>query len=105
MSTRVRDLVYDGCAIVRGDISALASMQGALEGVDAVYVCVHTLSPQPGDASGRTFMDVESEGLRNIVTACRTQGVRRLVYVTFLGSLPIRRALGFAVAGKRSNSY
>jgi NADH dehydrogenase len=33
-------------------------------------------------------MEVEMNGLKNIVTACRMHGVRRLIYVTSLGIAP-----------------
>jgi uncharacterized protein YbjT (DUF2867 family) len=33
-------------------------------------------------------MEVEMNGLRNIVAACRTNGVRRLIYITSLGITP-----------------
>lgn len=33
-------------------------------------------------------MDVEKNGLQNIVLACRTHGVRRLIYLTSLGNAP-----------------
>jgi uncharacterized protein YbjT (DUF2867 family) len=85
---KVRDLTALGCEVVRGDMSDLASMQRALAAVAAAYIAVHTLSPQPGDTAGQCFMDVEMQGVRNIVAACRTHGVRRLVYVTFLGAAP-----------------
>jgi len=87
-TAKVRDLAALGCEIVRGDISDLASMQHALESVDAAYIAVHTLSPQHADTSGRGFMDVEMQGVQNIVAACRMYAVRRLLYVTFLGSAP-----------------
>ncbi len=86
--SRVQDLAEAGCEIVEGDISDLASVQHALESVDAVYISIHTLSPQPASTAGHDFMDVERNGLENIVTACRTNGVRRLIYVTFLGISP-----------------
>ncbi len=85
---KVRDLAALGGEVVRGDMSDLASMQRALAAVDAAYIAVHTLSPQPGDTAGQCFMDVEMQGVRNIVAACRTNGVRRLLYVTFLGTAP-----------------
>ncbi len=85
---KVQDLAAIGCEVVQGDISDLASMQHALESVDAAYISVHTLSPQQASTAGQGFMDVEMNGLRNIVTACRTNGVRRLMYVTFLGAAP-----------------
>ena len=85
---RVQDLAQAGCQIVQGDISDPASMQRALDGVQAAYISIHTLSPQPADTSGQGFMEVEMNGLQNIVTASRTHGVSRLIYVTFLGAAP-----------------
>ncbi len=91
----VRGLVRDparlqdqsaGCEIVQGDISDLSSVQRALDAVQAVYIAIHTLSPQPASTAGQRFMSVESNGLENIVTACQAQGVRRLIYVTSLGT-------------------
>ena len=85
---RVQDLATAGCEIVGGDISDLASMQHALRSVQAAYISIHTLSPQHADTAGQGFMEVEMNGLQNIVTACHTQGVRRLIYITFLGTAP-----------------
>jgi uncharacterized protein YbjT (DUF2867 family) len=85
---RVQDLAQAGCEIVQGDISDPASMQRALEAVDAAYISIHTLSPQHANTVGQGFMDVEMNGLQNIVAACRTNDVRRLIYVTFLGAAP-----------------
>ncbi len=86
--SRVQILAKDGCEIVRGDISDPASLQQALNSVDAVYVSIHTLSPQADSTAGQGFMEVESNGLKNIVEACRMNSVRRLIYVTFLGIAP-----------------
>ena len=83
--SRAGDLARAGCEIVQGDISDAASVERAVEAVDAVYISIHTLSPQPGATAGAGFMDVETRGLQNIVTACRRHGVRRLIYVTSLG--------------------
>ncbi len=85
---KVQDLAALGCEVVRGDMTERASMERALESVDAAYIAVHTLSPQGAAAAGQGFMDVEMHGVQNIVAACRTNGVRRLIYVTFLGTAP-----------------
>jgi len=86
---KVQDLAALGCEVVQGDMTDLASMQRALASVDAAYIAVHTLSPQgAGTAAGQGFMDVEMQGVQNIVAACRTNGVRRLLYITFLGTTP-----------------
>ena len=82
---RVEDLAALGGEVVQGDIADLASVQRAMDSVQAVYVSIHTLSPQPGNTPGRQFMAVEREGLQNVVTVCRAQGVRRVLYVTSLG--------------------
>jgi uncharacterized protein YbjT (DUF2867 family) len=68
-----------------GDITDLAAVQRAVAGVEAVYISIHTLSPQPGSGAQSRFMDAEKDGVQNVVTACRTGGVRRVVYVTSLG--------------------
>ena len=85
---RVQNLATRGAEIVQGDVSDLASIRRAVEAVEAVYVSIHTLSPQPASTSRQDFMDVEMDGLENIVTACRAHGVGRLIYVTFLGIAP-----------------
>ncbi len=82
---KVKDLAALGGEVIKGDISDLASVQRAVESVQAVYISVHTLSPQPGSTPGRRFMAVEREGLENVVSACSAQGVRRIIYVTSLG--------------------
>ena len=82
---KVAALAAAGCEIVQGDIGDAASMQSAVAGMDAVYISIHTISPQPHGAAGAGFMDIEIAGLENLLAACRAHGVRRLIYVTFLG--------------------
>ena len=82
---RVRKFEKLGCEIVKGDIADPASVQRAAEAAEAVYISIHTLSPQPGSRPDRRFMAVEMDGLQNIITACRAQGVRRVLSVTSLG--------------------
>ncbi|WP_437837005.1 SDR family oxidoreductase [Sorangium sp. So ce1153] len=79
--------------LVRGDIADRASIEGAVRGCEAVFNCVHTLSPQKGAAPGETFVDTEVRGLENVVAACRIHGVRRVLYVTFLGITPDTRSI------------
>lgn len=85
---RLRDLAAAGCEIVRGDIADLSSVARAMESTQAAYVSIHTLSPQQTGGARPRFMDVEKTGLQNVVTACRSRGVRRVVYVTSLGIAP-----------------
>ena len=85
---RLQDLAAAGCEIVQGDIADLASVERAMESVQAVYISIHTLSPQQTSGARPRFMDVEKTGLQNVVTACRSRGVHRVVYVTSLGIAP-----------------
>jgi uncharacterized protein YbjT (DUF2867 family) len=87
-TSKVQDLADAGCEVVQGDILDATLVEHALESVQAAYICVHTLSPQGANSSDQDFMGVEMTGLQNIVRACETQGVRRLIYVTSIGISP-----------------
>jgi len=86
---KLRNLAAAGCEIVKGDISDSGSVQRAVQSVQAVYISIHTLSPQRSD--GR-FMDVEKAGLQNVIAACRAAGAPRAIYVTSLGISPDERS-------------
>ena len=83
---KVADLAAAGCEVVQGDMCDADAVLRALDSMDAVYVAVHTLSPQPASAPDQGFMDVETAGLRNIAAACLATGARRLIYLTSLGT-------------------
>lgn len=68
--------------VVAGDIMNAADVTRAAAGMDAVYVSIHTLSRQ---ATTGGFMELERQGLANVVADGRAGGPRRLVYVTSLG--------------------
>lgn len=87
-ASRIQDVADAGGEVVQGDILDPASLARALESVEAAYICIHTLSPQGADGSGQDFMDLESRGLQNIISASRVAGVRRLIYVTSIGVAP-----------------
>lgn len=76
------------CELVRGDISDPASIQQALQSMDAVYVSMHTVSPQQAGTTQQGFMDIEKQGIRTIVEACRSTAIRRIVYITSIGISP-----------------
>jgi len=82
---RAGDLVRDGVTVVPGDMLDQAAVHEAVEGVSAVIVCVHTISPQRSATKHQGFMDVEAQGLRHIVAACEKSGVARVLYVTAIG--------------------
>jgi uncharacterized protein YbjT (DUF2867 family) len=85
---KVSDLAALGCEVIQGDLSDAASIARALDGVEAAYISIHTLSPQQTKTAGQGFMNIEMQGLQHIVAACRTHGVRRLIYLTSLGNVP-----------------
>lgn len=84
----VEDLAKAGCDIRQGDITDRVAVESAVDSVQAVYVTIHTLSPQPGASRGVRFMDIERQGLENVLSGCWAEGVRRIVYVTSLGISP-----------------
>jgi uncharacterized protein YbjT (DUF2867 family) len=84
--SKVQNLAELGCKIVQGDISDLESIKNAVKSMDAVYISIHTLSAQPANKNDQNFMDVEINGLQNIATACISNGVKRVIYVTFIGT-------------------
>ena len=89
---KVADLASAGCEIVPGDIADPAAVQRAVAGVAAVYLAIHTLSPQPGSGAGQGFMAIEKTGVQNVIAACQASGTPRVVYVTSLGISPDERS-------------
>lgn len=64
-----------GPETVQADVLDRASLDPALEGVDAAYYLVHAL----GDTDG--FAETEARGARNFAAAATAAGVRRIVYL------------------------
>lgn len=101
---RVEDLAaagYGGCA--RGHLRFRVDRACARLGRGCLHLHSYALA-KPASTPGQGFMDVERHGLENIVAACRTNGVRRLIYVTFLGISPDRQARGCVNVGE-PNSF
>jgi uncharacterized protein YbjT (DUF2867 family) len=82
---KVKQLAALGCEIVKGNLSDSTSVQQALQLMDAVYISIHTLAPQHKYTADLGFMDIEMNGLKNVVEGCKMHQVRRLVYVTSIG--------------------
>jgi len=82
---KIKPLAELGCEIVKGDLSDLSSVSDAIESMDAVYISIHTLAPQHKDTTNLGFMDIEMNGLKNVVEGCKMHQVKRLIYVTSLG--------------------
>lgn len=82
---KLKEMALLGCEIVKGDFTDALSIQQAIQSMDAVYVSIHTLAPQHKNTSKLGFMDIEMNGLKNIVEGCKLHHIRRLIYVTSLG--------------------
>jgi uncharacterized protein YbjT (DUF2867 family) len=69
-----------GAELVEGDVTEPASLLAATEGVDAVVHLVAIIKGSRAD-----FERVMAQGTRNLVTAAKAAGVRRLVLASALG--------------------
>ncbi len=66
-------------AIVQGDVLDSASLDAALQGVDAAYYLVHSMGSRGG------FVAQDRQAARNFGAAARAAGVRRVIYLGGLG--------------------
>lgn len=65
-----------GVELALGDLRDASSVAAACEGVDTVIATANAIIPAKGD----DFESVEGEGYRNLIAACRQQGVKHFVY-------------------------
>jgi uncharacterized protein YbjT (DUF2867 family) len=64
--------------VARGDLGDVDSLTAAFDGIDVVYYLVHSMG------SSKDFGAEEASAVRNVVTAARAGGVRRVVYLSGL---------------------
>jgi uncharacterized protein YbjT (DUF2867 family) len=64
--------------IARGDLADVESLIAAFDGMDVVYYLVHSMG------ASKDFGAEEDRAARNVVTAARRSGVRRVVYLSGL---------------------
>jgi NADH dehydrogenase len=69
------------CELVHGDVSDATSLAEATRGVDTVVHLVAIIAGKPAD-----FERVMVQGTANLIAAAQQSGVRRLVYVSALGT-------------------
>ena len=80
-----------GVAIHRGDLTESATIPPALAGADVVVHC----AAKVGDwGPVEEYRRVNVEGLRNLLEACRTQKLARVVHLSSLGVYPARNHYG-----------
>jgi uncharacterized protein YbjT (DUF2867 family) len=68
----------EGAEVVKGDLTDPESLVTAFEGVDVVYYLVHSMG------TSKDFVAEEARSARNVVSAAKKAGVRRLVYLSGL---------------------
>jgi dihydroflavonol-4-reductase len=66
--------------IAHGDVTDLKSLESAFLGADIVFHLAGIVTIMPG--MNKLLERVNAGGVRNVATACRTCGVRRLVYTS-----------------------
>jgi nucleoside-diphosphate-sugar epimerase len=70
---------------IHGDVTDLASLESAFAGADIVFHLAGIVTIMPG--MSRLLERVNVGGIRNVVAACRTTGVRRLVYTSSIHAI------------------
>lgn len=69
-----------------GDILERPSLEKALAGMDGIIISIRLT---PGEMKkGRTYLDVEEQGVKNIVAAARQQGAHKIIHVSAAGVGP-----------------
>jgi 2-alkyl-3-oxoalkanoate reductase len=68
-----------GVTQLRGDLANAASVLDACEGVDAVF---HNAAKAGAWGEWKSYHDTNVAGTRNVLDACRTHRIRRLVYTS-----------------------
>ena len=75
------------CEKIMGDVTDMQSLEKAFEGADTVYHVAGVV-----DISGtkdKQVWDVNVEGTKKVVAACKKQGVKTLVYVSSIDAIPM----------------
>lgn len=77
--SRLRDVPWrDRVCVEQGDLADYASLTSAMAGVDVVYHLVHAM------AAGGDFAATELDQAKNVASAARESGVKRIVYLSGL---------------------
>lgn len=84
-ATSPRALAGVSCDPVLGDVASPESLERAFEGADHVYHLAAHISISPAEDAGCEPVNVE--GTRNVIAACRKQGVRRLIHFSSVHAL------------------
>lgn len=80
--------------VARGDLGDVDSLTAAFDGIDVVYYLVHSMG------TSKDFVAEETRAARNVVSAARRAGVRRIVYLS--GLHPENRDLSPHLASRKA---
>ncbi len=86
---RVEHLLALGMEIIEGDLLETASLVRATAGQSVVF---HTAGKVTDWGPRSEYFQVNAEGTRNVIAACRESGVGRLVHVSSLSVLGLPRS-------------
>jgi NADH dehydrogenase len=76
----------DKVEFVEGDMLDTASLECALEGMEAIIVSIRLT---PGETKkGRVYKDVEEQGIKNLIAVGRKKGVKKIIHVSAAGVGP-----------------
>ncbi len=73
-----------GAEVVNGDVTDADAIEKAARGCDAVFSLVGLLY----EPKGYTFEAVHYGGVKNIISACRKAGIKRVIHISALGVGP-----------------
>lgn len=74
-----------GAGVVRGDLTAPASLGAACEGIDTVIATATAITRRLSGASSASIREVDEGGMLALVAAAEAAGVQRFVYLSFTG--------------------
>lgn len=77
---RARELLPEGVALARGDVTDPDSVRAAVDGAEAVFNCMGLFEQWFADPG--VFDRVNAEGARTVIRAAREAGVRRAVHTS-----------------------
>ena len=100
LATSAEELIASGAHAVHGDLRDRASLDAALEGVDAVISTAN--SATRGGADNPQSVDLE--GNRNLIEAARDANVEHLVFISLLGADPDHPTLFMRAKGQSESA-
>jgi uncharacterized protein YbjT (DUF2867 family) len=75
-----------GAKVVRGDLTDPASLVEACQGVDTVIATATAIARRLAGLPGPSIREADEVGMASLVDAAEAAGVRRFVYISFVGA-------------------